>query len=167
MNKPITVADLIAQYIKLRDTIAKKQASFDQDGMSEEDQEMFNHLHTNFNQKIANRFAFLATGVGTYKNALAVIENAITGHLMALGNEEGKRNISIPGVGVAFRQQWTSAKVVDGDSFFDFVIDNNERQMLTLHVAKDAVKEYMETHNGQLPPGIDWAHGWKTLIRKS
>ncbi len=135
MNKQITVADLIAQFIKLRDTIATEQAAFDEK-------------------------------MKPYKAGMDAIEQAITAQLLALDNDEGKRNISIPGVGVAFRQQWTSAKVVDGDSFFDFVIDNNERQLLTMHVAKDAVKEYMETHNGTLPPGIDWAHGWKTLIRK-
>jgi len=135
MNKQITVADLIAQFIKLRDTMAAEQAGFDK------------HMQP-------------------YKDGMTAIEQAITAALLALDNDEGKRNISIPGVGVAFRQQWTSATVADGDTFFDFVIDNNERQLLTLHVAKDAVKEYMETHNGTLPPGVDWAHGWKTKIRK-
>lgn len=102
-----------------------------------------------------------------YKQGMEAIENAITAHLLSLGAEEGKRNISIPGVGTAFRQQWTSAKVTDPEAFFNFVIDNNERQLLTTHVAKDAVREYLAEHNGVLPPGVDFTAGWKTMVRKS
>lgn len=102
-----------------------------------------------------------------YKAGMTVIENAVTAHLLSLGENEGKRNVSFPGIGVAFRQQWTSAKVADADAFFDFVIDNNERQFLTSHVSKEAVKEYQEQHQGASPPGVDWTSGWKTIIRKA
>lgn len=133
----MTISDLIAKYIALRDHWGAAQTAFD-------------------------------AQMKPYKDGMEAIEGALTAHLLSLSEgDEGKRNVSIPGVGTAFRQQWTSAKIADRETFLDFVIDNNERQFLTAHVAKEAVKEYLDEHQGALPPGVDWSTGYKTIVRKA
>ena len=38
---------------------------------------------------------------------------------------------------------------------------------LTAHVAKEAVREYLDEHQGALPPGVDFTTGYKTIVRKA
>src|SRR5438132_374737 len=99
----MTPADLIGQYIKLRD---KRD-------------EIEKHWQTLLDEQIK-----------PYKTAMETIENALTGELLALSStDEGKRNISTD-AGVAFRQRWTSVKVEDRVSWLEFVINTESTQFL-------------------------------------
>ena len=104
--------------------------------------------------------------IAPYEAAMEALENAMTAKLLALGPDEGKRNIST-NAGVAFRQKWTSVRVEDRDSWLDFVFNIDGKQFITTHVAKDAVTEWIDEHNGNLPPGIKYEAGYKTIIRRS
>lgn len=69
--------------------------------------------------------------------------------------------------GTAFPVQKTRVSCEDRDAFLDFVLANDARQFLTTHVNKDAVKEYMEQHEGQLPPGVNVERFQEWQVRKS
>jgi hypothetical protein len=49
-----------------------------------------------------------------------------------------------------------SAKVADADAFWDFVFGSPEGgdTFLQKRVNNDAVKEYVDAHNGECPPGV-------------
>ena len=97
-----------------------------------------------------------------YKEAMDAISAAVTDEINRLEGQSIKTE-----KGTAFRQQWTAAKVADRELFMDFVFDGRREGFLTSATSKDAVKEYMEMHNGQLPPGIDFTSGYKTLFRRA
>jgi len=56
--------------------------------------------------------------------------------------------------------------MADRDAFLDFVFNANERQFITNAMTKEAVKEYMEEHQGSAPPGVDVGYIHKTNFRK-
>ena len=70
-------------------------------------------------------------------------------------------------MGTAYRSTVTSFKVADRDAWLDFVFQNNQRDMLTAHTAKDAVKEYMETNGGTPPPGLNMTQIYKINVKRS
>jgi hypothetical protein len=104
------------------------------------------------------------TSLVPYKDAMTAIEGAVTVEINALGN--GHNSIKTE-QGTAFRQEWSSVKVADRESFLDFVFDGRREGFLTSAVPKDAVKEFCEAHNGQPPPGVDVVRGYKTVFRKA
>ena len=66
--------------------------------------------------------------------------------------------------GTAFRATLTSFRVADREVWVNWVIANNQGDMLTLHVAKEAVKEYAD-QNG-LPPGLNMTTIHRCNVRR-
>ena len=66
--------------------------------------------------------------------------------------------------GTAFRATLTSFRVADREVWVNWVIANNQGDMLTLHVAKEAVKEYTD-QNG-LPPGLNMTTIHRCNVRR-
>jgi hypothetical protein len=46
--------------------------------------------------------------------------------------------------------------VKDRDAFFTWIKENDMFSMLTASASKDAVKEFMKEHGGELPPGLNY-----------
>lgn len=109
--------------------------------------------------------AALEAELKPYVEGLAKLENFIGAELLKLGPDEGKRSISGNGV-TAFRKRWTRATMLDRDTFLDFVWNIDARQFITNHVSKDAVQTWLDEHNGNVPPGINWEHGHQTMIQR-
>jgi len=82
-------------------------------------------------------------------NLMDRIENELLGRLI----ERGAKNVSCP-TGTAFMKTDTTFKVEDWDAFLPWAMENEEFGMFMRNVAKDAVTEYVESHDGQLPPGL-------------
>ena len=97
-----------------------------------------------------------------YTKALDTIANA----LQLLAERTGQSSIKTA-VGTAFPVEKTRVGCEDRDTFFDFVFANNARQFLTLHIAKEAVKEYVEQHGGHLPPGVNMERFRVWEVRKA
>lgn len=55
--------------------------------------------------------------------------------------------------GVFFFETMTSVKVVDAAALHDWVFQNNLRQFMTAHVAKDPVVAYLDQYH-VAPPGV-------------
>ena len=56
--------------------------------------------------------------------------------------------------GTAFPVTQTRVKCLDRDVFLDFVFGTEAREFLTAHVAKEAVKQFMDSNEGRPPPGV-------------
>ncbi len=100
--------------------------------------------------------------LGPYRNAMQAIEGQVTIEMDGLGVDSIKCN----GVGTAFRKTTTSVKVADRDAFMDFVFDGRREGFLTSHVSKEAVEEYIDSHQSP-PPGVDVAFIKKTQFRRA
>jgi len=67
--------------------------------------------------------------------------------------------------GTAIRVPFTSFRVVDRQVWFDWVFDAHQDQMLTAHVAKEAVKEHLDEFK-KLPPGLDMTMIYRCNVRR-
>ena len=84
-----------------------------------------------------------------YKEGMELIENLLNEEINRLEGQSIKTK-----EGTAYRSTVTSFKVADRETWFTWVVDNDHRDMLTAHVAKDAVKAWME-EGGGTPPGLN------------
>jgi hypothetical protein len=98
--------------------------------------------------------------IAPYKAGMELIENLLTDEINRLEGQSIKTEH-----GTAYRSTVVSYKVADRDTWFDWVFANNHRDMLTANVAKEAIKEFMETNGGTPPPALNMTTIYKTLIR--
>lgn len=111
---------------------------------------------SNFEQ-LLEEYSTLAAYIDSKEDELSDIKKArdkIKAALMAEMNSIGISNArSTAGHGVCIVTN-NSAKVVDGDAWYQFVFDNADPAYLTKHCSADAVKAYLDEHN-RLPPGVE------------
>ena len=127
-----TTAEMIQQYIKLRDYLELKTKEFE------------------------------AT-MKPYRDGMATLEGKVSQQIIDLGGESIKTEF-----GTAYRTTVMAVKVVDRETFFQFIADDwGERSaFLTSAISKDAYKDYIEQNNSK-PPGTDVAFIHKTNFRRS
>ena len=68
--------------------------------------------------------------------------------------------------GTAYTTTKTMASVADPETFFNYVVENQEWALLEKRAAKLAVEQFKE-QNGDLPPGINWREERVVNIRRS
>ena len=90
---------------------------------------------------------------------IELLENLLGEEINRLGGQSIRT-----AYGTAFRTTVTSFRCTDREAWLDWVFTNNQRDLLTANVAKDAVKEYADS-NG-LPPGLNMTMIHKTLVRR-
>ena len=96
------------------------------------------------------------------RERMQILEGAVTEALLAAGGESLKTE-----QGTAYRSTVLAVRCASREDFMDFVFDGRREGFLTSAVAKDAVKEYMQMHEGQIPPGIDVTYIHKTNFRRA
>jgi hypothetical protein len=96
-----------------------------------------------------------------YREALLAISDA----LLNLLNQQGGDNIKTP-AGTAYKTEMLSTKVVDAETFLNYVFENNLRHLITAAASKTAVKEFTEQYQC-LPPGVETTSFIKCNIRRS
>lgn len=79
--------------------------------------------------------------------------------------EESGQESSSSKTGTVFFTTQTRCGVGDWDELLPFVMSGNP-QLLNKAVNKTAVKEYMDEHEGDLPPGVNWSEERVVQIRK-
>ena len=96
------------------------------------------------------------------RERMQILEGAVTEALLAAGGESLKTE-----QGTAYRSTVLAVRCASREDFMDFVFDGRREGFLTSAVAKDAVKEWMNDHPGETPPGVDvtWIH--KTNFRRA
>ncbi len=97
----------------------------------------------------------------SYKQALVTLAGAAA----LLAKQTGQSALKAVS-GTAFPTEQLRVKCEDREAFLDFVFETNQRQFLTAHVSKEAVKEYMEGW-GRAPPGIATEKSIEWVFRKA
>ena len=71
--------------------------------------------------------------------------------------------------GTAYISTIMSTKIEDREKLFDFLADNWDEfgSDASLNLKVDAVKTFMETNNGQVPPGMSISHFQRLNINRS
>ena len=98
-----------------------------------------------------------------YKEGLETIENILGDEINRLEGQAIKTED-----GTAYRSTITSFRVADREAWLSWVFETGHRDMLTSHVAKDAVKEFMaEENKGAPPPGLNVTLIYKINVRSA
>lgn len=97
-------------------------------------------------------------------------KDAIAMELMEKLNAEGSNAGKTPH-GTYYKSVIVTPKIIDREAYLDAVMDNYDTfgaGMLQLGAPKkEAIDEYMQTNNGQLPPGIETTSYVHCNVRKS
>lgn len=89
--------------------------------------------------------------------------------LLALLNSQGLDSFSTDD-GTAYKSTLLNVKVVDKNRFVDECLDNWDTfgaDALLVSAQKDAVKTYMEEHQGLAPPGIETSFFTRVNVRRT
>ena len=96
-----------------------------------------------------------------YDNALTKIEMVMLTHL----NAHGTDSMKTPG-GTFYKQEKIKPNIVDDAAFFQWIKDNDAFDALQRRVAVGTIKQFMEAHDGGLPPGIHVSREWEVVVRR-
>lgn len=99
--------------------------------------------------KVAQMTEEFDAKLAPYKNAMKILEATVGAQIEQLGGESIKTE-----QGTAYRSTVLAVKMVDRVAFLNFVFENRADSYLTSAVAKEPVKEYLET-NQTPPPGLE------------
>ena len=113
-------------------------------------------------QYVERQEAELKLRLQPYRDALVALEGAADKLLRATGQSA----LQCKGIGTAYYTSWVSITCGDREKFHDYVFATQARHFLTAHVSKEAVLQFMELHDGLLPPGISKDQGVKVVFRK-
>jgi hypothetical protein len=96
-----------------------------------------------------------------FDKKLATIEGFMLGHL----NTHGMDSVKTTG-GTFYKQIEIKPNIVDDAAFFAWIKENDAFDALQRRVAVGFVKEFMETHEDGLPPGIAVSRESVVRVRK-
>lgn len=95
------------------------------------------------------------------KGQQAQLEGFMLAHLDQHGMESVRTD-----AGTFFRQVSIKPNIVDDAAFFGWIKTNDAFDALERRVKVGFIKEFSETHDGGLPPGIHVAREWVVRVRK-
>jgi hypothetical protein len=96
-----------------------------------------------------------------YRDAMKVLEAAVNKVLSAQNVESIRTD-----AGTAYFTEFMSVSTVDRSALFDYVKSHGAFDLLTSAVAKDQVREFMSSHDGQQPPGVNVTFVKKVNFRR-
>lgn len=100
-----------------------------------------------------------------YNAQLELIQAQITATMTEQGIKSFKTD-----TGTAILSTIVAPKVIDKEKFLDFVLEDWDNRGAMLQIGapqKDALQEYMDTHNGALPPSVETSSIVRFSIRKA
>lgn len=94
-------------------------------------------------------------------------QDKIEAILLRRFNEQGIEAIKT-GAGTAYKNVKQSCSVADWDAFFmDYVVRNQAWELINRSANKDSVRLFINEHDGQIPPGINWREVVEIGVRRS
>jgi hypothetical protein len=90
--------------------------------------------------------------VKPYKDVLEKLNIVLLQHLNTIGSD----STSIDGVGTVYKTTKRSASLADADAFMQYVIAQQEWDLLDRKANVIAIEDYMKEHAGELPPGVNY-----------
>lgn len=99
---------------------------------------------------------------GDLKAKQAMLEAAMLGFL-----NDHKVDSAPTAHGVFFRQLDIIPQGADWDKFYDWIVETNGFDFLERRIKKTAVRDYMNTNKGALPPGVNVFSRYVVRVRRS
>jgi len=96
------------------------------------------------------------------KAQMAKVEGVLLRHLNETGSESTRT-----AVGTFFRQEEIKPSVQDWSALYDFIREEDAFDALERRVKTQFVKEYMESNDGALPPGVSVHREYKVRVRRA
>lgn len=96
------------------------------------------------------------------KEKMKILEGALLQHLQDAGAESVQTK-----AGTFYRQIEVTPSGSDWDAFYKWVAEHNEFEALERRIKKTFIKDYMETHEGTLPPGVSVYKEYVVRVRRS
>lgn len=96
-----------------------------------------------------------------YRDAMKVLEAAMNKNLSD-ANAESLRTEA----GTAYFSELMSVSTVDRSALFEYVKTHGAYDLLTSAVAKDQVRDFMSSHDGSQPPGVNVTFCKKVNFRR-
>ncbi len=97
-----------------------------------------------------------------YVMSMEMLEGVMATRLKERGQESVRTEF-----GTVYQSTTLTCRVADKEAFFRYVEEAGALELLAGNVAKDALKEHMEEHQGSPPPGVDVTWITKTLFRRA
>jgi len=97
-----------------------------------------------------------------FKEKLEKIEGALLQFL-----NETQQNSSKTDAGIVYRQEEITPTGADWDAFYGWVAKNNAFDALERRIKKTFIREYMDTHDGGIPPGVSVYREFVVRVRRS
>lgn len=99
---------------------------------------------------------------GALKEKLSLLEGVMLKHL----NDGGMESVRTAN-GTFYKTEELKPSGSDWQAFYDWVKDNDAFEALERRIKRDFVREYMDTHDGQLPPGVSVHREYIVRVRRS
>lgn len=98
-----------------------------------------------------------------YDSLMSVIEN----QMLAEADRNKVTGFTVADVGTSYTATIDKYSIADDATFFKFILEQQDCGFLERRVSPTYVKEYMDTNNGMLPPGINKFSERAMRIRKA
>ena len=97
-----------------------------------------------------------------FKRKLKLIENVLLGFL----NDGGMESVKTES-GTFYKQEDILPRGEDWGAFYEWVKENDAFEFLERRIKKTEVKTYMESHDGELPPGVAVLREYVVRVRRN
>lgn len=96
-----------------------------------------------------------------FKDKLATLEGVMLAHLNAHSMESVRTD-----AGTFYRQEDIKPSMSDDKAFYAWIREHDAFDALERRVKKTFIKEYMDAHDGAMPPGISVHREYVVRVRK-
>jgi len=96
------------------------------------------------------------------KDQLEQLENKMLSHLHDMGATSIKTD-----AGTIYKQENITPTGSDWEIFYSWVVANDAFDALEKRIRKTFIKEYMDTHEGSIPPGVSVYREYVARVRRS
>lgn len=125
------------------------------------------------NNKITKAYVALREARSTLKkkfeeedNVLKAKLELLEGQMLKHLNDTGTDSVKTPS-GTFYKQEEITPRADDWDAFYKWVAKNDAFEFLEKRITKTAVKTYMETNKGKIPPGVSVFREFVVRVRRT
>lgn len=116
--------------------------------------------------KIRDKRAELKAAFDKEDSDLKLKQESLENAMLAQMNATGAKSVRTD-FGTVYRQEEVKPSASDWDSLYRWIKENDAFDALERRVKKTFVTEYMETHDGALPPGVSVHREFVVRVRRS
>jgi hypothetical protein len=95
------------------------------------------------------------------------LQDMCEGWLLKQCNLLGADTLAIRGVGTAIRSRQLKASCKDWKAFDKFVLETGSTDLYERRIARKNLETFIETHNGDIPPGVDVIYEQVITVRRA